>query len=98
MMRKIKISIPRETQFLILDDMLSFREANVEHLNKLGFNGKYALAENLAEARALAKKLDVQFFLCDWNLPDGTGLDFLKEIKYWIIHFLFEFSWLTDLK
>ena len=38
-------------------------------------------ARNIQEARARAVDLDIELFLCDINLPDGSGLDFLWEMS-----------------
>lgn len=42
---------------------------------------KIIQAKTLAEAAKLLKKEEAQVVLPDIDLPDGPGLDFLKEIK-----------------
>lgn len=37
-------------------------------------------AQSLFEARLLLKTYDIQFFILDIQLPDGSGIDFLKDI------------------
>jgi DNA-binding NarL/FixJ family response regulator len=37
-------------------------------------------AQSLFEARLLLKTYDIHFFIIDIQLPDGSGIDFLKEI------------------
>jgi DNA-binding NarL/FixJ family response regulator len=37
-------------------------------------------AQSLFEARLLLRTYDIQFFIIDIQLPDGSGIDFLKDI------------------
>lgn len=37
-------------------------------------------AQSLFEARLLLKTYDIHFFVIDIQLPDGSGIDFLKEV------------------
>ncbi len=78
---KKKISIPKNTNFLIIDDLASFRSSTVALLNKMGFGGNYLEAESFQKAMEIIPGAKIQFFLCDWNLPDGTGFDLLKKIR-----------------
>jgi two-component system phosphate regulon response regulator PhoB len=41
----------------------------------------YFLAKDVPEARRMLKRQDVDLIILDWNLPQVSGLDFLKEIR-----------------
>lgn len=80
-MGKKKILIPKGLTFLVLEDTLTMREAVVNQLKKMGFSGAIFEAEKVSEAKELIKNEKIDFIVSDWNLPDGTGFEFLKEIR-----------------
>ncbi len=62
---------------LIVEDEILLRRRLQAHLESLGAD--VTAAADLASARQLAKELDFDFALLDVNLPDGSGLDLLRE-------------------
>ncbi|MAW07366.1 MAG: hypothetical protein CME61_03675 [Halobacteriovoraceae bacterium] len=76
-----KVLIPKSLSFLVLEDTLTMREAVVNQLKKMGFTGKILEAEKVQEAKEILQKEEVSFIISDWNLPDGTGFEFLKEVR-----------------
>jgi two-component system, chemotaxis family, chemotaxis protein CheY len=85
-MAKRKIIIPKTVSFLVLDDMEVMREAVIEQLNRMGFKGSIHEAEDVQGARDLIKSEKIEYVLSDWNLPDGTGFEFLEEVRAMIKH------------
>ena len=76
-----KIEIPGDLVFLNLDDIESVRTLVTKQLQTLGFQGKILEAENVTAAKNIIATQSVDFIISDWNLPDGTGLEFLKEVR-----------------
>lgn len=72
---------PLEVNFLILEDMDSIREQMINDLKSMGFNGEFYEAPDLKTTVSYCKDKSFEFIISDWNLPDGTGLDFLKKVK-----------------
>lgn len=66
-------------KILIVDDDSSIRFALKEALRS--WNYESLVAANLAEARRLYQTEEPNAVLLDIDLPDGSGLDFLSEIK-----------------
>lgn len=66
-------------KILIVDDDSSIRFALTEALRS--WNYESVSAQNLAEARGLFEAEESKVVLLDIDLPDGSGIDFLKEIK-----------------
>jgi len=66
------------TKILLVEDDYSLRTGLTESLVSEGFD--ITAAENLTDARA-KNILDFDLILLDWMLPDGQGIDFLKEVK-----------------
>jgi len=67
-------------QVLIVDDMQTMRRIMKNVLKQIGFSniteaddGKTALAE--------IKKKQFDLVLCDWNMPEMTGIDLLKALR-----------------
>ncbi|PCI58270.1 MAG: sigma-54-dependent Fis family transcriptional regulator [Methylophilaceae bacterium] len=65
-------------KILIVEDEALFARAVAKHLKKAGFDCE--CAENLADARALAKQFLPDLVLLDMRLPDGNGLDLIAEL------------------
>lgn len=70
------------TKFLIADDTKTIRTMLRDILEKLGFNDVHE-AEDGQQAlsmmkSAIAEKNPFQFIICDWNMPNMTGLDLLE--------------------
>jgi two-component system, NtrC family, response regulator PilR len=64
---------------LIVDDEVSLRD-----FLEIVFEGEGArveTAESVTAARELLKRFDPDVVLCDLMLPDGSGLDLLREVK-----------------
>lgn len=69
-----------QNKILIVDDDSSIRFALTEALRS--WNYESIAAQNLAEARRLFDETEPKTVLLDIDLPDGSGLDLLTEIKH----------------
>lgn len=72
---------PRELNFLILEDMDNLRKQMVSDLRTLGVSGKIYEAPNVQAAIKFCSTETIDFIISDWNLPDGSGNDFLKKVR-----------------
>src|SRR5260370_30393152 len=64
---------------LIVDDEASLRDLLTTVFEEDG--NRVETAATLAEAREVVQKDEVDLVLCDLMLPDGSGLELLREIK-----------------
>jgi DNA-binding response OmpR family regulator len=78
---KLRVRMDRSIKILILDDSEIIRKTELKILKALGFKGPIYQAETVKAAEEIIKTEDIQFFILDWNLPDGTGLNYLKTIR-----------------
>lgn len=78
---KISKLIGESTVTLILEDMTNVREQMVNDLKSIGIKGKILEAENVQQAIEHTQRGKIDMIISDWNLPDGTGLEFLKQTK-----------------
>ena len=69
----------KQNKILIVDDDSSIRFALREALRSWDYES--ISAANLAEARQLFHEEEPNVILQDIDLPEGSGLDFLTEIK-----------------
>jgi two-component system chemotaxis response regulator CheY len=71
---------PKETRFLVVDDMSTMRKIIRTILAQLGYTNVDE-AENGKEALAKLRVGSYQFVLLDWNMPEMDGLEALKAIR-----------------
>lgn len=73
--------IPSNIPFLVLEDMDNLRQQLVRDLKTIGINGPIHEAANVQSAINICSTTEIGFVISDWNLPDGTGHDFLKKFR-----------------
>lgn len=76
---------PPSTRVLTADDAPAMREFVSMQLRTLGFNRIYQ-AKNGKEALELVdshvqKEIPIELIISDWNMPEMTGLEFLKHVR-----------------
>lgn len=70
------------TKVLVVDDFSSVREMTVRALKELGFIHFIEAADGKIAWRALLSSIPpVGLIICDWNMPNSTGIDFLKKVR-----------------
>ena len=71
-----------KTKVLVVDDMLTMRKIVTKVLRELGFSDISEACDG-KEAWEKAKSAEVPFglIISDWNMPNMTGLEFLKQIR-----------------
>lgn len=72
---------PTDVPFLVLEDMDNLRQQMVKDLRSIGVVGKIHEAPNVQMAIKICGTEEIGFVISDWNLPDGTGHDFLKKFR-----------------
>lgn len=74
------LELPPKARIAIVDDDPVVRDYLLEIVGGAAELEIAGIAQNLAEARQLLA-LKPDLFLCDIGLPDGSGLDFVPEVK-----------------
>ncbi len=69
-----------DTRFLIVDDFSTMRNIVRNLLKELGFLNMQD-AEDGVDALAKLRAGKFDFVVSDWNMPNMTGIDLLKEIR-----------------
>jgi len=65
---------------LIVDDARTFRYILLKILKEMGYSNVSAAA-NVEEAKKMLGEHQFDLILCDWHMPNETGLDLLKYIR-----------------
>ena len=69
-------------KLLVVDDSKTMRMIVKRTLRQAGFgNHEIVEATNGKEGLDLAKKENPDLILCDWNMPEMNGLEFLKAMN-----------------
>jgi two-component system, chemotaxis family, chemotaxis protein CheY len=69
-------------KILITDDSKAMRMIVVRTLRQAGFNGHEVLeAENGREGLELAQTEAPDLILSDWNMPEMTGIEFIRALR-----------------
>ena len=79
--RKLEKDLLTEVNFLVIEDMDNIRKQLVNDLRQIGVTSKIFEAANLQAAVKICQTEEFAFVISDWNLPDGTGHDFLKKFR-----------------
>lgn len=69
-----------KTKVLVVDDMLTMRKIVSKILKELGFTDITEAADGI-EAWEKTKDGGFGLIISDWNMPNCTGLDFLKRVR-----------------
>ncbi|GAB4175846.1 MAG: response regulator [Calditrichia bacterium] len=68
-------------KFLVVDDSITMRRIVVNTLNNLGYKNVVEAVDGEDALAKLQVEGDVGFIITDWNMPNMTGLDFVKAVR-----------------
>jgi two-component system chemotaxis response regulator CheY len=66
---------------LVVDDSKIMRNIVKNHFSELGYECDYIEADNGMTALQLLGTHSVHLVLLDWNMPQLSGMDFLKKVR-----------------
>ncbi|MGE3842152.1 MAG: response regulator [Vicinamibacterales bacterium] len=67
-------------RFLIVDDSSTMRRIIINTLTKLGYED-FIEASNGKEGMAQVTAGGVNFVITDWNMPEMSGIDFIRTLR-----------------
>lgn len=71
-----------KTRILVLDDMMTMRKIVSKNLRDFGFSDIQEGADGNIGWDLLTKSVPgIQLIISDWNMPNCTGLEFLKKLR-----------------
>ncbi|MCF8059820.1 MAG: response regulator [Bacteriovoracaceae bacterium] len=78
-----EVKIPKDIQFLIVEDEEDILELTKDSLIELGFSGQVTAVKSVESAIELSLQNEYcfDFIISDWNLTDLSGLDLLINLR-----------------
>jgi two-component system chemotaxis response regulator CheY len=67
-------------RILIVDDSSTMRRIIINTLNKIGYKECHEAGNGREAVEALAKT-PVDMIITDWNMPEMSGLEFIKAVR-----------------
>jgi two-component system chemotaxis response regulator CheY len=68
-------------KFLIVDDFPTMRRIIKTLLKQNGYSNFVEAEDGEKAYRVLQSQPDIEFIVSDWNMPNMTGLEFLKTVR-----------------
>ena len=71
-----------KTRILIVDDFASMRKVTIQILTELGYSDFVEAADGKIAWNAIFNiKPSIQLVICDWNMPNATGIELLQKLR-----------------
>jgi len=68
-------------KILIVDDSRSMIKILTNSLNEAGYHNLASAKDGKEALETLKADSDINFICSDWNMPEMSGIDFLKAVK-----------------
>jgi two-component system chemotaxis response regulator CheY len=75
------MAINRDMRILIVDDFSTMRRIVKNLLKELGFSNFAEAEDGVLAWNALEASGGFDFIVSDWNMPNMTGIDFLRKVR-----------------
>jgi two-component system, chemotaxis family, chemotaxis protein CheY len=72
--------LKNKVKMLVVDDFATMRRIIINLLKELGYTN-FEQASDGVEALSIVKSKQIDFIVSDWNMPNMTGIDFLKAVR-----------------
>lgn len=73
------MGINHNLKILLVDDMATMRQILKDMLEQMGFNN-ITMTDDGENAWPIIKKEKFELIICDWNMPQMSGLELLKKV------------------
>jgi two-component system chemotaxis response regulator CheY len=73
--------INRDMRILVVDDFSTMRRIIKNLLNELGFSNLSEAEDGVQAWSALEVSGGFDFIVSDWNMPNMSGIDFLRKVR-----------------
>lgn len=70
-----------DTKILVIDDMLMARMLVKKSLKELGFSNFQEACDGKEALKMITESGDYQLIISDWNMPNMTGIELLKNLR-----------------
>ena len=74
--------LARNTRILVVDDMMTMRKLIIRSCQEIGFLNFVEAADGaIAWEKLSVANPPIGLIICDWNMPNVSGLEFLKRLR-----------------
>lgn len=74
------MAVNKNMRILVVDDFLTMRRIIINLLRQLGFNNVVEAADG-KQALDKVHEEPIDLIVSDWNMPNMTGIEFLKHVR-----------------
>lgn len=74
------MAVDKNMRILVVDDFHTMRRIVINLLKQLGFSNVVEAADG-REALDKVRSDKIELVVSDWNMPNMTGIEFLKELR-----------------
>ncbi|MBA44795.1 MAG: two-component system response regulator [Magnetococcales bacterium] len=74
------MAVNKNMRILVVDDFLTMRRIIINLLRQLGFNNVVEAADG-KQALDKVHEEEIDLIVSDWNMPNMTGIEFLKHVR-----------------
>lgn len=74
------MAVNKNMKILVVDDFLTMRRIIINLLRQLGFNNVVEAADG-QQALERVQQEPIDLIVSDWNMPNMTGIEFLKHVR-----------------
>lgn len=74
------MAVDKNMRILVVDDFPTMRRIVINLLKQLGFSNVVEASDG-REALEKVRSDKIDLVVSDWNMPNMTGIDFLKELR-----------------
>ena len=74
------MAVNKNMRILVVDDFLTMRRIIINLLRQLGFNNVVEAADG-KQALDKVHEEEIDLIVSDWNMPNMTGIVFLKHVR-----------------
>jgi|TARA_Y100001960_G_C14655365_1_gene818055 two-component system chemotaxis response regulator CheY len=74
------MAVDKNMRILVVDDFPTMRRIVINLLKQLGFSNVVEASDG-KEALEKVRSDKIDLVVSDWNMPNMTGIDFLKELR-----------------
>lgn len=68
-------------KILVVDDSMAMRKILSNHLKNIGYTELVEASNGKEALQAVVDNEGISLILCDWNMPEMNGLEFLKKFR-----------------
>jgi two-component system chemotaxis response regulator CheY len=70
-----------DMKILVVDDFPTMRRIVKTLMRQNGYNNFVEAEDGVQALKALESNPDIEFVVSDWNMPNMTGIEFLKAVR-----------------